>query len=102
MPTDKETRMKMLKDSEQERRKKRKESGKDYTVKKVESKKATAEPYKRKLAPVKTKSLKKGVYSERTGEYYGSVRERQKAEQKAKGSVSVGDYNPRTKKKQTY
>lgn len=103
MPTDKEKRMERLRDTEQERRKKRKESGKDYTMKKVEPKKATVKPYKRKLAPVKTKPLKgKGIYSERTGKYYGTVRQRQEAERKAKGNVPKRDYNKRTGRVQDY
>ncbi len=103
MPTDKEKRMKMLRDTEQERRKKRLESGKDYTMKKAEPKKAVVKPYKRKLAPVKTEPLKrKGVYSDITGKFYSTVRQRQEAERKTKGNVPKGDYNPRTKKKQDY
>ncbi len=92
---DKKERMAALKSSSS--------NGKKPEIKKVESKTVTVKPYKRKLAPVKGSPTKrKGMYSERTGEYYSTPRQRANAEKALKGGTEVGDYNPRTKKKQTY
>ena len=81
-------------------------SSKKPEIKKVESKKVTTiqKPYKRKvLAGGEKKGVgRKGLYSEKTGKSYSSVRQRSNAEKKQKANVEVGDFNPRSKKKQTY
>lgn len=104
MPTDKnKKRMEALEKSSEDRRKKRKESGKDYTIEKVEHKVPVAKYKKRGLAPVVVKKAKlPPVYSEKTEKYYSNPRARMKGEQAAKGNTQKDDYNIKTKKKQTY
>jgi len=74
-------------------------------VKKIKSRKITKvqRPFKRKeLAGGKKVVTRKGVYSDKTGKYYSSVRQRKMGEDKLKGGTEPGDYNPRTGKKQAY